>query len=72
MNHQQVEQLEKRLTCIENLLTHVLHCLLGAERSRIEISTEQRSDRDALLETAIRGITTSRPLSPDRGGKYPS
>jgi hypothetical protein len=72
MNQQQVENLEMRLTCIENQLTHILCVLRSAKPDGLAAcATTGKSAEDAApLGAAITGITTRRTFNPSRGDKY--
>lgn len=72
MDRQQVENLEMRLTCIENQLTHILCLLRGGKSDGLaaHASTRKSTDDAAPLGAAITRITTRRTLNPSRGDKY--
>ncbi|MFK0033031.1 hypothetical protein [Pseudomonas monteilii] len=66
MNQQQTEQLEMRLTRIENQLTHILCVLLGSS------SNGRLGEEPASAQMPITGVTTRRVLTPNTGDKYGS
>ena len=69
MDQQQVDNLEMRLTRIENQLTHILFMLLRIEPDSHEISVA--TGNVSGTEVRITGITTNRSVTPNIGGKHP-